>query len=167
MKVETKVQLRQHLYQKEQDEGFTLIELLVVIIIIGILSAIAMPSFLSQSNKARQSEAKTNIGAMNRAQQAYYFEQQVFATDITDLKLGISNSESYSYSANSTDPANKIANLASSAEIDLKGYTGGVFKSMSNETTQVILCVANTAGYGAPGVPVNVSNCAVNSIRVH
>lgn len=42
--------------QKEQ--GFTLIELLVVIIIIGLLAAIALPSFLSQTDKARFAEAK-------------------------------------------------------------------------------------------------------------
>jgi prepilin-type N-terminal cleavage/methylation domain-containing protein len=43
----------------QSESGFTLVELLVVIIIVGILSAIALPSFLNQANKAKQSEAKT------------------------------------------------------------------------------------------------------------
>ena len=54
-----------------KNPGFTLIEVLVVAIIIGILSAIALPSFLNQANKARQSEGKMLVSSHNRAQSAY------------------------------------------------------------------------------------------------
>jgi type IV pilus assembly protein PilA len=67
------------LRQRARDEkGFTLIELLVVILIIGILAAIAIPSFLGQRDKANDSTAKTQVKSAQTALETWYTDNQTY-----------------------------------------------------------------------------------------
>ncbi|NAZ74892.1 prepilin-type N-terminal cleavage/methylation domain-containing protein [Kineococcus sp. T13] len=57
---------------QSRDDGFTLVELLVVMIIIGILAAIAIPSFLGQRSRAYDSQARADVRAAQAEIEAFY-----------------------------------------------------------------------------------------------
>lgn len=154
MKPDLQAKFLQHLSNKRKsDEGFTLIELLVVIIIIGILAAIALPSLLGQVNKARQAEARQNIGALNRAQQAYHLEFLEFASQEADLGISITTGTgNYEYTFESASTfADDVTNKATAQKASLKSYYGSLATELgttSEVTTVAVFCEAEEPGTG-------------------
>ncbi|NKB73864.1 MAG: prepilin-type N-terminal cleavage/methylation domain-containing protein [Synechococcus sp. s2_metabat2_7] len=70
--------------EKSRSEGFTLVELMIVIVIVGILSAIALPNFLNQTKKAAATEAKQQVSSIFKQAHTYVLEKGSLGTVDTD-----------------------------------------------------------------------------------
>jgi type IV pilus assembly protein PilA len=108
--------------------------------ILGIIVAIAIPSFLNQANQAHEVEAKGFLGNMTRGQQAYHLEQEEFASSVEALEVGISpETESYSYIVvPQPDPTSSVYMTATPKQENLSGMSAAVFATDDGVTTSII-----------------------------
>jgi type II secretory pathway pseudopilin PulG len=125
---------------------------------------LSLPSLLSCGSKGKQAEAKQNVGAMNRAQQAYYLDNKAFSNSLQSLGLGIRTpTTNYVYSTRATKSAAFSYGVFRQGTKDIKSYVGGVFvvpatnldrKVDKKEMTTVgIVCEAISPGNTRPTAP--------------
>lgn len=67
-------------------KGFTLIEILIVVAIVGILAAVAYPSYQNSVQKSRRTDAKSALMDTAALQEKWYFQFNQYTTDIDALK---------------------------------------------------------------------------------
>jgi type IV pilus assembly protein PilA len=160
MRPELQAKLLQHLNKKKADGGFTLVELLVVVIIIGILAAIALPSYLNLTASSKQSEGRQNITSLVHAQQVWTVENNGYASTFDVLAVGVvkggtqdtTTSTIYQYDMPTT--ATSLVGMTAKvrSDIKLKGYAGGVntYVNAAGQTTYS----SSTCEVAAPGTAV-------------
>jgi type IV pilus assembly protein PilA len=161
MNSQFKAKFLQNLVSKKKDnEGFTLIELLVVIIIVGVLAAIALPSFLNQIGKARGSEAKSSLGTINRSQQAYRLENSIFANAITNLDAKITGKfYTYSVPGGSATTANALT-TPTAAATGLKVLSS--FVNQNGDVFTQIICESKGTSANVSVTPTSATACDGN-----
>ena len=71
--------------------GFTLMELLVAVAIIGVLAAIAMPSYQSAVLRANRADAQISLSRLSTLQEQYFFRNNQYAGDLSDIMDGTSS----------------------------------------------------------------------------
>jgi type IV pilus assembly protein PilA len=113
--------LRQRL---QREEGFTLIELLVVIVILGILLAIAVPSYLHFKDRANKSAAQSNVRTALPAVEAYYADHQTYASAPSDTPPGVFTPAGLKADYDSGINVEGVVSVASGAQYCISATSG-------------------------------------------
>jgi type IV pilus assembly protein PilA len=125
--------LKQKKRKNVLQKGFTLVELMIVIVIVGILSAVALPNFLNQTGKAKATEAQTKISAALKSAGAEW-HGGLTAAKCNDLIPANGNNWEYS----STSCADDNVTYVGENDDDFGANTTGIVTGTLDPSTGVI-----------------------------
>jgi type IV pilus assembly protein PilA len=122
------------------EKGFTLVELMVVIVIVGILAAVALPNFLSQTKKAAATEASQQVSAISKQAATYMMEQGALGSVDTDCSnyagTVTSDDRKFTYACSGTSTAFKVTATGKSATDGGDNNSDGVVVTMTSDIAQ-------------------------------
>ena len=147
---------------KKLVNGLTAIGLFVLVVIA------VFPSFLNKPQPARQSVGKTDVGAMNRAQRAYFEENNKLAKNLDELQLGIkSETNNYVYKIILQPDYQSVMNIAQAKREGLKSYVGLTYiAKIGNENLTISnLCETDQPLSKLPQMP-SLNKKALDSNRI-
>lgn len=124
-----------HRMQRHREKGFTLIELMIVVAILGILAAIAIPNFMRFQAKSKQSEAKTNLGAVGTTAEAFRSENDTYVATWAQLGWAPQGSTRYAYGYGGnvlSGTPSLSGNCASVATDQSSGASGTAFTAIAH-----------------------------------
>jgi prepilin-type N-terminal cleavage/methylation domain-containing protein len=120
-------------------KGFTLIELLIVVVIIGILAAIAIPKFANTKEKAYVSAMKSDLRNLAAAEEAYFADWLLYASDIANVDFNQSQGVTVTVGAGSGTGWRASA-THTGTDTDCEIYYGEVTGMTTATTEGVVAC---------------------------
>jgi prepilin-type N-terminal cleavage/methylation domain-containing protein len=123
--------------KKARSSGFTIVELLIVIVVIGILAALVIVTYNGIQQKARDTERKTDIKALQGHMEAYWADQAKYPT-----------------LAQSNDTTFRSTNF--------KGLDGSAFADPKNASSQTLCATSTASCYGYAVTPSGCDNTATD-----
>lgn len=100
-------------------EGYSLIEILIVIAIIGLLAAIAVPSYFGFKKKALATEARANLHQLFKLELSYQGEYGSYTNNLNDIGFKVTPDMRYSYEVYSVWPGGFSARALGNLDSDL------------------------------------------------
>jgi len=134
----------------KKNKGFTLIELMIVVAIIGVMSAIAFPSYDSYMKKSRRADAKVGLSKLADKQERFYLQNNTYTNSFAAAGLNTSNASEEGYYSFAISSADLVSGFIITA-------TAG--SSQANDTGCTTMTLSSTGAKEPNGDPATEKDC--------